>query len=152
MALIIVSITKEVIMMFNNAIQPLYNETGNLQGVFISAAIWTEHQNQLEAILFSQQSPESRSHPVKPEPIKDWEHFLSYWDFNYPVEKIVKCENCGSHTEDWTADDPKKFMLKAANLGGLVSFQCIECRHRVTKKHFKDHICYECKPFTCKVR
>jgi hypothetical protein len=140
--------------MFNNKeVQPLYNETGNLQGVFITATKWFECEKELESILFSQQAEHSspRSEP-KAEPIKDWDSFLSYWDFNYPVEKIVKCDNCGAYTDDWTLDDPKKFRLKAANLGGMVSFLCLECQHRVTKKHFKDHICYECTPFTCKVR
>jgi hypothetical protein len=138
--------------MFNQKlIQPLYNETGNLQGVFISASVWLERQDQLEAILFSGQIQDSGARNSIPEPIKDWENFLCYWDFNYPVEKVVKCEHCGSHTEDWTSDDPKKFMLKAANIGGMVSFQCANCHYRVTKKHFKDHVCYECTPFTCKV-
>lgn len=137
-------------MMFNNQVQPLYNETGKLMGVCIAADKWFENEKELEAILFpGQLSQGSAEAPA--EPLKDWDVFLSYWDFNYPEEKKVKCDNCGSSTEDWTQDDPRKFILKAANIGGMVSFQCQQCNYRVTKKHFKDHICYECTPFTCKV-
>ncbi len=137
-------------MLFNNDVQPLYSQTGNLLGVCISAKKWFENEAGLEAILFSQQS----ANPAEPkaEPIQDWDKLLSYWDFRYPVEKIVKCNNCGAQTEDWTEDDPRKFTLKAANIGGLVSFLCNGCNYRVTKKHFKDHVCYECTPFNCQVR
>ncbi|MFO7728282.1 MAG: hypothetical protein R6X11_08130 [Desulfonatronovibrio sp.] len=137
-------------MIFNKQVQPLYNETGRLMGVFIAADKWFENEKDLEAILFPGQSSQS-SPEARPEPVKDWEVFLSYWDFNYPEEKKVKCDNCGSNTEDWSQDNPRKFVLKAANIGGMVSFQCQQCSFRVTKKHFKDHICYECTPFTCKV-
>lgn len=140
-------------MFLNKDVQPLYNEKGLLQGVFIAANKWFENKSELEAVLFSQGSAHPKAGAgLNEEPLKDWETFLSYWDFNYPVEKIVQCKNCGSCTDDWTLDDPKKFRLKAANLGGLVSFLCVECQHRVTKKHFKDHICYECSPFTCQVK
>lgn len=134
-------------------VQPLYDETGTLQGVFISAHKWQENAPALEKILFSMtSSAPGKTDVIKPEPIKDWETFLSFWDFKYPLEKIVKCDNCGSHTNDWTEDDPKKFTLKAANIGGMVSFQCNCCAYRVTKKHFKDHIKYECSPMTCLIK
>ncbi|WP_028573739.1 hypothetical protein [Desulfonatronovibrio hydrogenovorans] len=134
--------------MTTKQVQPLYNQAGQLQGVFIPAEIWFKHENNLEKILF----PEAVSQPEIPaEPINDWKQFLSFWDFNYPVEKGVKCDHCGCSTPDWTADDPKRFLLKAASLGGMVSFLCLECQYRVTKKHFKDHVVYECTPFTCRV-
>ncbi len=141
-------------MQSNKEITPLYNENGSLQGVYISANKWFEKEAELEALLFSKESAhsETKKSVLRAEPTKDWELFLSYWDFNYPVEKVVKCENCGAHTENWTEDEPKKFRLKAANIGGMVSFLCVKCKYRVTKKHFKDHICYECRPFTCKIR
>lgn len=133
-----------------DSIQPVYNERGNLLGVYISAEVWLKHQTSLEAVLFAG-SPGAHAAPAPEprEPMSDWEQFLSFWDFNYPVEKVVKCDHCGESTQDWTADDPRKFVLKAASLGGLVAFQCANCSYRVSKKHFKDHICYECTPYTC---
>lgn len=133
-------------------VQPLYDENGQLHGVYIKAAIWFKHESQLEAVLFPDEVARSKESKPMAEPIADWEQFLSYWDFNYPMEKVVKCDNCGANTHDWTIDDPKKFTLKAANLGGLVSFKCNQCNYRVSKKHFKDHICYECTPFGCQVK
>ncbi len=140
-------------MIINKEVQPLFEETGNLHGVYISASKWFENKNELESILFPQHgSNVDRRSGEMPEPMKDWDNFFSYWDFNYPEEKNVLCKNCGSHTEDWTVDEPRKFKLKAANLGGQVSFQCQQCQCRVTKKHFKDHICYEYSPYTCAVK
>ncbi|MFW5730724.1 MAG: hypothetical protein ACOCV7_03660, partial [Desulfonatronovibrionaceae bacterium] len=136
----------------SDSVQPVYNEQGHLLGVYISAQVWLEHQTSLEEVLFSGSTP-ARSRPVSEpvEPMSDWEQFLSFWDFNYPVEKEVRCEHCGESTPDWTADHPRKFVLKAASLGGLVAFQCASCSYRVSKKHFKDHICYECTPCNCQV-
>jgi len=140
-------------MIFEKEVQPLYNERGNLQGVYISANKWHKSKDELEAVLFPDETKNSTAiSRTKSEPTKDWELFLSYWDFNYPEEKKVECKNCGSHSEDWTLDSPRKFRLKSANLGGMVSFLCLDCRQRVTKKHFKDHICYECTPFGCNVK
>lgn len=140
-------------MFSKNNVQPFYNENGQLAGVFISATTWHEHEPELEEILFPDRPEASKSRKsMNKEPMADWEKFISFWDFNYPFEKKVRCDNCGSSTEDWTTDDPKKFRLLAANLGGLVSFLCSECNYRVSKKHFKDHIHYECTPFTCNIK
>ncbi len=129
-------------------VQPYYNERGQLSGVWISAQKWLQHQTDLENILLEQERK-----PASPaEPMHEWMNFLSYWDFNYPVEKKVVCQSCGCASDDWTQDSPKKFYLRNASLGGLVAFVCLGCQSRVTKKHFKDHILYECSDLNCKVR
>ncbi|MFW6177785.1 MAG: hypothetical protein ACOC43_05400, partial [Desulfohalobiaceae bacterium] len=74
------------------------------------------------------------------EPLQDWELLLQHWDFKYPVSKEVSCEICGNQTQDWQKDSPRKFLLKAASLGGLVSFECLNCQARIIKKHFKDYV------------
>jgi DNA-directed RNA polymerase subunit RPC12/RpoP len=77
----------------------------------------------------------------------DWELLKKYWDFQYAVDTDVFCENCGNTTENWEQDHPRKFYLKAASLGGLVTFQCAQCSARILKKHFKDSIKVELLPF-----
>ncbi len=138
--------------MFQNDIQPIYNEQGKLISVCISAQIWLKHQDQLESILFQGLSEPGDDKPsARPEPMNEWKNFLSFWDFNYPIEKKVVCKGCGNLTEDWTSDSPRKFSLRTANISGLVAFVCLQCQSRVTKKHFKDHILYECSVDTCSV-
>jgi len=128
-------------------IQPLYSEKGDLVAVCISAEKWLSHQDELEQILLGQPKKPAAS----PEPMGEWKTFLSYWDFNYPVEKCVECKRCGNYSQDWTSDTPRKFTLRTASLGGLVAFVCQECSSRVSKKHFKDHILYESGADSCKV-
>ncbi len=130
------------------SVQPFYSETGQLTGVWIPAEVWLKHQDELEKILLQQEKKSA----LPAEPLNEWKNFLMYWDFNYPVEKKVVCSGCGSTTEDWTQDDPKKFHLRNASLGGLVAFLCLGCQSRVTKKHFKDQILYECSDLSCKVK
>ncbi len=142
--------------MIKKDIQGFYDETGNLVGVFLSARLWQEIGSKINPILEEallqlkgEKSLQEKTFEVEEvlEPMEDWEKFLAFWDFRYPVEKKVLCKHCGQETEDWTVDSPRKFILKAANLGGLVAFQCQQCKARVLKRHFKDHITYEVKPF-----
>ncbi|MDQ7032145.1 MAG: hypothetical protein Q9M37_05455 [Desulfonauticus sp.] len=142
--------------MIKKDIQGFYDQTGNLIGVFISAKLWEKVAEEIDPILEKALSqlktpdvcPGQNFSQPPVEPIEDWENFLKFWDFRYPVEKKVICKNCGLSTEDWTLDSPRKFILKAANLGGLVSFLCTRCQARVIKRHFKDKIQYEVQPFT----
>lgn len=130
-------------------IQGLYDHKGILIGVFISSKLWHAIEEEVSPIIDKHlgSSEENETVQVMEEPIEDWENFLKFWDFRYPVEKNVVCDNCGAETSDWTADTPKKFLLKAANIAGLVSFQCLQCKSRIIKRHFKDHIKYEIIPF-----
>jgi len=44
----------------------------------------------------------------------------------------------------------REFILRAANMGGLLSFQCAACSSRITKRHFKDKVTVTCTPhLTC---
>lgn len=119
----------------------LRDENGDAFAVQLSMNAWAKVEEHVLAVL----SPATKEAPP-PEPMADWEMLVQYWDFKYPVNTEAHCDLCGAHTEDWTADDPRKFRLKAANLGGLVSFTCLACNARVTKKFFKDHFTYEATP------
>ena len=82
-----------------------------------------------------------------PEPLADWATLQEFWDFPYPVDTDVVCGQCGSSTSDWQRDEPRKFRLVACNLGGLVRFECQACKARIMKRHFKDKITAETRPF-----
>jgi hypothetical protein len=84
----------------------------------------------------------------KPEPLEDWRALVLSWDFKYPVDLDVTCPLCGSASADWEHDSPRKFMLTAANMGGLVSFRCLSCQARILKRHFYDTVKVEAVAFT----
>ncbi|WP_432738585.1 hypothetical protein [Maridesulfovibrio sp. FT414] len=119
----------------------LYDKDGNLIGVLITAPLWEQIKPKLKGIL-PEEAPKER-----PEPTGDWNTLKDYWDFPYPVDTDVHCENCGNKTDDWEKDEPRKFRLTSCNLGGLVSFKCTQCQARIVKKHFKDQITVECTPY-----
>jgi tRNA(Ile2) C34 agmatinyltransferase TiaS len=58
----------------------------------------------------------------------------------------VTCGQCGQHTDDWLADEPRLFRLRTATLGGMVSFKCRQCKARIIKRHFKDKVDVETQP------
>jgi hypothetical protein len=126
-------------------VQDLYDNSGSLIGVLISPEIWNSAYDKLRPILEAevQKYAAPEENQEKPEPIEDWNFLLEHWDFKYPVDRSVSCDLCGAHTDNWQEDEPRKFKLKAASLGGLVAFRCNNCRARVTKKHFKEHIVSE---------
>jgi hypothetical protein len=122
-----------------------------LLGVFLSKEIWERVESQLAPLLeqtLATLQAEGETEKEKPfqEPIQDWEMLKKHWDFKYPIDTDIHCELCGNATVDWQADEPRKFLLKAANLGGLVRFQCCRCQAYITKRHFKDSISVEAKP------
>lgn len=121
---------------------PLFDKSGRLYAVMLSAEIWERLRNRLEPVILStltkMDEPEE-----KPEPLHEWEELKSYWDFKYPVNAEVECGNCGAQTKDWEHDEVSPFIFKGANIGGLAVFRCKACGAIIRKKHFKDHICYE---------
>ncbi|MES9997330.1 hypothetical protein [Desulfovibrio aminophilus] len=126
-------------------ITEMYDKTGELLGVQLSAEAWLKVRETVLAALGPRPEEE------RPEPLADWELLKQYWDFPYPVDMDVACSECGARTEDWSQDEPRKFRLTGANLGGLVAFRCQECRSKVVKKHFKSHIKTEVTPFQDKI-
>lgn len=122
----------------------IFDKEGNSLGALIDAAAWPSIKPILarELGLFGSKGPETR-----PEPIADWENLLQYWDFPYPPDYDVTCAHCGSHTEDWSKDEPRQFRLRAASLSGLVTFICQTCNARIIKKHFKNEILSETHPY-----
>lgn len=130
----------------NRPIQSLYGENGEFLGIIISPRMWDRVENEVSPILKRELDKiEGKDKPEYKEPLKDWESLKQMWGFNYPVDYDVYCERCGANTSNWQEDDPRKFLLKAANLSGLVTFMCCECGAKVIKKHFKDYISVETK-------
>jgi hypothetical protein len=117
-------------------------------GVWLGPELWERLKDRILPLLESEQAAASKAEPeLRPEPMAEWETLLAYWDFTYPPAYDVTCEHCGNTTEDWRQDTPRKFRLRTANLGGLVTFQCQACQSLVLKKHFKKHITVECQPY-----
>lgn len=125
----------------------LYDNKGNFLGVMIAPDVWEKTKHKV-AHFFEQAKPAALK--VLPEPMEDWESLKAFWDFKYPINKEVFCENCQSCTNDWEADSPRKFRLMACNIGGLARFECQECHGLVTKRHFKDEI--QCVCTACEDR
>ncbi|MGE4553396.1 MAG: hypothetical protein AB7D57_09795, partial [Desulfovibrionaceae bacterium] len=120
----------------------LYDKRGELLGVLLSPEAWAVAREAVEA-RFAPAAAE----PEIAERLDDWETLKAYWDFPYPVDTDVHCGHCGNHTEDFQADDPRRFRLTAASLGGLVTFVCMNCRSKIIKRHFKKEIVSETQPF-----
>jgi hypothetical protein len=115
----------------------LYDAQGALRGVQLSPALWERAKSHL---LTSPEVPEAI------EPLDAWEEFKQYWDFKYPFCADVTCLYCGARSDDWEHDPARQFMLRTANLGGLLVFRCTACGASIRKKHFKDHMVFEMTP------
>ncbi|MFO7817684.1 MAG: hypothetical protein ACQES5_00785 [Thermodesulfobacteriota bacterium] len=128
-------------------IQYLYDSENNFLGVILSSDLWErakfDLQPHIAAINAGNEDKADQSSVLQNEPIDDWDRFLQFWDFRYPQENGVICNACGNSTDDWVADEPRKFYLKAANIGGLVAFHCCACGARVLKRHFKDGVHFD---------
>lgn len=125
-------------------IKALYDHRGSMFGIFISPKLWAAISKDVQPIIDRQL--EKTEKPL-PEPMDDWDRLIDFWDFAYEVDTDVSCEQCGSTTEAWMADEPRKFRLKAANIGGMTCFECQTCKARITKRHFKDKITCSCIPY-----
>ena len=129
----------------------LFDDQGVSQGLWISADLWELVGPDVQPILAQASGHDTcaaqNTEPEIVEPMADWNTLKEYWDFSYPLESSVTCGHCGAQTDDWQADDPRTFLLKSATFGGLVSFQCVACKARVVKRHFKDEVKVETVPF-----
>lgn len=126
----------------------LFDATGQSHGVWISPALWAQVKPQLLPLLEQAPAePAAETPEQRPEPLSEWDTLLAYWDFTYPPDYDVTCDCCGASTANWLEDTPRKFRLRTASLGGLVTFQCQQCRALVLKKHFKKQITVECQPY-----
>lgn len=130
----------------DTAIRYLVDAQGKAQGVFLEEEMWQRVCShvlaELEKLFPSETGPA--------EPLADLALLEKYWDFRYDLPTDVACDICGASSPDWQADEPRKFILRAANMGGLLSFQCVSCKARVTKRHFKDKVTISCTPqFSC---
>lgn len=132
--------------MNSNHIHYLVDAQGKCAAVQISAALWERVQKTVknaESVL----TGKGHDPFAVPAPMQAFEDFKSVWDFRYPYEARVECKACGAVTENWEDDPARPFHLTNANFGGLLVFRCRACRATVRKKHFRDHVAYECTPF-----
>ncbi len=126
----------------DTAIRYVVDAQGQPQGVFLEEEMW---QHVCAHVL----SVVEKLYPTDttfPEPMGDLQLLEKYWDLRYELPTDVNCEHCGASTPDWKADEPRKFTLRAANMGGLLSFTCVSCKSRITKRHFKDKVTVTCTP------
>ncbi|SFJ48886.1 hypothetical protein SAMN04488082_103279 [Desulfomicrobium apsheronum] len=126
----------------DTAIRYVVDAKGTPQGVFIEEEMW---QHVCRHVLSVVEKLYPSEDPIV-EPMADLQLLEKYWDLRYELPTDVSCETCGSTTEDWKGDEPRKFMLRAANMGGLLAFQCVGCKSRITKRHFKDKVTVTCTP------
>lgn len=122
--------------------QELFDATGKPLGALLGPEAWAL----VRETVLARFAPAATA-PVVEEPIQDWRDLVQFWDFNYPVDHDVTCELCGNSTKAWELDEPRKFMLTAANLGGLVAFRCQSCQAKILKRHFKDCVKSEAKAY-----
>jgi hypothetical protein len=121
----------------------LYDVTGALRGVQLSPALWERAKSHILKLQEAQPVAEI------PAPLEEWEAFKQYWDFRYPFCSNVECAHCGASCDDWEHDPARGFILRTANLGGLLVFRCAACGASIRKKHFKDHMVFEMTPPGC---
>jgi len=126
----------------DTAIRYVVDAKGKPEGVFIEEEMW-QHVCQHVLSVVEKLYP---SEDAIVEPMADLQLLEKYWDLRYELPTDVACETCGAVTADWKADEPRKFMLRAANMGGLLAFQCVGCKSRITKRHFKDKVTVTCAP------
>ena len=126
----------------DTAIRYVVDAKGKPEGVFIEEEMW-QHVCQHVLSVVEKLYP---SEDLIVEPMSDLQLLEKYWDLRYELPTDVACETCGAISADWKADEPRKFMLRAANMGGLLAFQCVSCKSRITKRHFKDKVTVTCAP------
>jgi hypothetical protein len=122
--------------------QEIFDAAGKPLGAILGPEAWALVR---EAVLARFAPPAASA--LAAEPLADWRELVRFWDFKYPVDLDVACTLCGNASADWERDEPRKFLLTAANLGGLVSFRCLCCQAKIIKRHFKDVIKVEAQPF-----
>ena len=126
---------------------PEFQELFDAQGQPLGALLGPEAWSLVREAVLARFSPAEAAAPAIEEPLQDWRDLVQFWDFPYPVDHDVACAACGNTTSAWELDEPRKFLLTAANLGGLVTFRCQSCQAKILKRHFKDGIKVETRPF-----
>lgn len=126
----------------NTAIKYLVDAQGAPQGVVVDEELWAQVRDHVLGTL-ARLCPSER---VVAEPMADYALLEKYWDFRYELPTDVTCEACGASSPNWQDDEPRKFTLCAANMGGLLGFRCEACKARITKRHFKDKVTVTCTP------
>lgn len=131
----------------DTAIRYLVDAQGKPQGVVLEEEMW----NQVSGHVLDVLERLCPSEQVIAEPLGDYALLEKYWDLRYELPTDVSCEACGASSANWREDEPRKFVLRAANMGGLLVFQCEACKSRITKRHFKDKVTVTCAPHASRI-
>lgn len=113
----------------------LHDADGRLVAVQINISLWQKLKQYL---------PETEEKSLPASDMEAFAEFISAWNFPYAYMPLVQCPHCHTQTQDWRKNGA--FVLKNANLGGLLVFSCTRCGAIVRQKYFKDHIAYEFTP------
>ena len=130
-----------------NHVLYLVTHEGHCQSVQLSMELWAVVEKQvLSAVekLTADEDPFS-----KEQPLDKLAELKTYWDFHYPYEAHVHCDNCHASTDSWEDDPLHPFHLTNANFAGLLVFRC-RCGATVRKKHFHKKSVLECSPPSAK--
>lgn len=114
-------------------------------GTRLAAVVPVDIWERLEPFCKKLLPPEQQAAALsqQPGPLADFDELLSCWDFPYAYSPEVCCPHCGASTKDWRSDEKKFFLLKNANIGGLLVFHCTQCGTTIRQKHFRDHVAFE---------
>ena len=96
----------------DTAIRYLVDAQGNPQGVYLEEEFW----QQVCAHVLGQLEKLFPVEPILQEPLNDFELLKKYWDLRYDLPTDVHCDSCGNSSSDWQGDEPRKFILRAANM------------------------------------
>lgn len=108
----------------------LHDAAGNLQAVQISPDLWEKLKG---FVPVDTQGVGNTGNDMEA-----FAEFRSAWSFPYPYEPRVACPVCNNSTSDWQKD--AAFLLKNANIGGMLVFHCQNCGATVRQKFFKSHM------------
>lgn len=125
-------------------LQFVHDASGALLAVQIPASVWQKCRSEIERHL---DHPDDSGPLAKnPHNLEEFAEFMSAWTFPYQYTPEVRCPGCDAATSDWQNDAAQPFLLKGANLGGLLVFACRGCGGTVRQKYFKDHVACEFTP------
>lgn len=111
----------------------LYDAAGKLVAVQISADLWQRLEPLAGRVMQAAEADD----------LAAFAEFLETWTFPYAYRPGVVCPGCHAATEDWQKDSARPFILKNANIGGLLVFGCRSCGGTVRQKYFRSHM--ECE-------
>lgn len=128
-------------MLDNPQLQYITDIKGNVASVIIPWPLWEKIEPKVRNLLTIEAKPQEVEQAAGP--LADFEELMKFWDFKYPYCPAVACPHCGASVENWREDPSHAFILKNANVGGLLVFYCRACGTTIRQKHFHRHVAVE---------